>query len=204
MLASFYTTSIVATPMAYLKPNILTITNLEVLTNSEIYLLLKTDDTEGRITEARAYEAAAIRQFAKEAQYYIGEHTMQVITSDFTAGNLAANPVDTSTVEVKYLDAADAEQTLNSARILKMPHDGTISLSYLFDNTNVAPALSTRQDAVRINFIAGITDVTKIDPMVKHAIMQNIAYWFDKPEAVNARFETSFDRVINNFRLCWI
>jgi hypothetical protein len=188
----------------YLKPNILTRSNLAVLTNDEIYLLLKTDVSEGRITEARAYEAAAIRQIAKEAQYYIGEHTMQVVTNGFVAGNLAANPVVANTVVVKYLDKDDAEQTLAAERILKQPHDGTINISYLFDSTNVAPTISTRQDAVRVNFTSGITDITLVDPLIKHAIMQNIAYWFDKPEAVNARFETSFDRVINNFRLCWI
>jgi hypothetical protein len=188
----------------YLKPNILTRSNLAVLSDDEIYLLLKTDVAEGRITEARAYEAAAIRQIAKEAQYYIGSHTMQVVSSCFVAGNLAANPVVADTVQVKYLDKDDAEQTLAAERILKQPHDGTINISYLFDSTNVAPTLSTRQDAVRINFTAGITEVDKVDPLIKHAIMQNIAYWFDKPEAVNARFETSFDRVINNFRLCWI
>lgn len=188
----------------YLKPNILTRSNLAVLTDDEIYLLLKTDVSEGRITEARAYEAAAIRQIAKEAQYYIGVHTMQVVTNGFVAGNLAANPVVASTVEVKYYDALDADNTLSPERVLKQTHDGTISISYLFDSTNVAPILSTSQDAVRVNFTAGITDIEQVDPLIKHAIMQNIAYWFDKPEAVNARFETSFDRVINNFRLSWI
>lgn len=188
----------------YLKPNILTRSNLAVLTDDEIYLLLKTDVSEGRITEARAYEAAAIRQIAKEAQYYIGEHTMQVVSTCFLAGNLAANPVVVDTVIVKYLNKDNTEQTLNADLVLKQPHDGTINISYLFDSTNVAPTLSTRQDAVRVNFTAGITDIEQVDPLIKHAIMQNIAYWFDKPEAVNQRFETSFDRVINNFRLCWI
>ena len=188
----------------YLKPNVLTRSNLAVLTDAEIYLLLKTDLSEGRITEARAYEAAAIRQIAKEAQYYIGSHTMQVVSKGFVAGNLAANPVVSGSIVVKYYDATDTDQTLDSNLVLKQTHDGTISISYLFDSTNVAPTLSTRQDAVRVSFTAGITDANTVDPLIKHAIMQNIAYWFDKPEAVNARFETSFDRVINNFRLSWI
>jgi len=188
----------------YLKPNILTRSNLAVLTDDEIYLLLKTDADEERITEARAYEAAAIRQIAKEAQYYIGEHIMQVVSGCFSVGTLLANPVVLNTIVVKYLDKDNTEQTLNTDLVLKQPHDGTVFISYLFDSTNVAPTLSTRQDAVRVNFTTGITDVNEVDPLIKHAIMQNIAYWFDKPEAVNARFETSFDRVINNFRLCWI
>jgi hypothetical protein len=185
----------------YLSPSIITKTNLAVLTDDEIYLLLKTDVSEGRISEARIYEASAIRQLAKEAQYFIGDYEMLIISKNWLSFKIAARPVHQDTLQVQYYDTDNAIQTLDAENYYLEVHDDTIKIMF---TSNPMPELYDRIDAVKVSFNAGVTDVEEIDALAKHAIMQNIAYWFDKPEAVNQRFETSFDRVINILRLCWI
>lgn len=189
----------------YLSPNIITKAQLQVLTDSELYLLLKSDSSEGRITEARAYEASAISRFARDASYYIGAHTMAVVSTNWCSGTIAANPVSTTGLVVTYYDSTDQVQTLDAGNYYLEANDGLVTIKFTFKAlNNAAPALFDRPDAVKISFNAGHSTATTVDPLVKHAIMQHVAYWFDKPEEANHRYQTSFDIVINNFRLTWI
>lgn len=185
----------------FISPRILSKSNLTILTDSEIYLLLKTDSTEGRLAEARIYEASAISQLAKEAQYFIGSHNMIISQYSWLSFKIAARPVSTTGFVVKYFDTDNTEQTLDPENYFLEENDGTLKITF---TANPMPTLFDRPDAVNVTFTAGVTNAANLDPLIKHAITQNTAYWFDKPETVNARFETSFDRVVNIFRLCWV
>ncbi len=90
---------------------------------------------------------------------------------------------DVSTVEVKYFDADNVEQTvLTSAyAILEDMGGAFIRFNSSFDHPAV---YADRADAVQITLTAGYGDETKVPDDIKLAIKMMVSHWFDNRESV--------------------
>lgn len=173
-------------------------TSSVIITDEELYQFNKTDQSEGRITEARLYEQAAIDRFARECQVYIGNYTGQYKAPCFFNISIQETPV-LSLNHIKYFDESNVEQTLNDSEYYYNINDGVLKIQF----TGTMPAVYDRPDAVNISFTLGYLSAT-IPSIIKHAIIQSVTYWFNNPEEASRNYPTSFDRVINQFRRNWV
>lgn len=171
-----------------------------IIPDSELYLYNKTDQSEGRLLEARTYEQSAINRFKEEAQVYIGNFDGVINLHDFKDIIIDVTPVREVT-SIQYYDEENEIQTLDTSKYYVQINDGICRIMMLSDQT--FPEKATRPDAVKINFTCGYTSQT-IPALIKHAIIMHVTYWFNNPEEVGRSYPTSFDRVINQYRNNWV
>jgi uncharacterized phiE125 gp8 family phage protein len=85
-----------------------------------------------------------------------------------------------SVTSVKYLDADGAEQTLDPAGYVVLPHDGTL----VFNPSSVPSVFGTfaRPDVVRVRYVCGETAVEDVPETAKLAIKLLTAEWYVRRE----------------------
>jgi uncharacterized phiE125 gp8 family phage protein len=92
---------------------------------------------------------------------------------------LPAGPVQ-SVASVKYFDQNNADQTVSPADYFL---DNDV---LMFAKTFIQPSLYARPSAVRITYAAGYADAADVPEMIKTAIKQCVAHWYENREAVQA------------------
>lgn len=183
-----------------LRPIILTRpVSPNIFEDSFLYLITKSDVSEGRITELRLYEQSSKNQFEKEAGVFIGEHTFKIELDFFKSGVFESTPIKVADFEIQVkLKGATVYTVLNS-EFYELLIDEKSSLKFKND---LIPEI---EEDSKINITGRLGyNINDIPALIKHAIIMNICYWFDNPENVNKRFNTAFDSVIDNFRQSWV
>lgn len=110
-----------------------------------------------------------------------------------------------SNVVVRYSDASDVEQTVDSS-LYQVYDDGHSSMVW-FRRAFTAPVLyDDRLDPIRITFDAGYGDAADVPEAIKHAIKLLIGHWYENREEVIIgqldlrRLPAAFDTLISPFR----
>ncbi|MEM6381090.1 MAG: head-tail connector protein [Pseudomonadota bacterium] len=102
------------------------------------------------------------------------------------AGKIALPFPDVSDVAIRYRDAADAEQTLDSGvyELVSSPGRGAIRMRQAFDY----PALyDDAAEPVTIDLTAGFgANATDVPWTIKQAMLLLIAHWYEHREAASA------------------
>lgn len=112
---------------------------------------------------------------------------------------LPAGPVQ-SVASVKYFDENNVDQTVSPAEYFL---DNDV---LMFAETFNEPSLYDRPSAVRIEYDAGYADAAAVPEMVKTAIKQCVAHWYENREAVQAigplaMMPVGVDALIDSHRL---
>lgn len=87
-----------------------------------------------------------------------------------------------SVASVQYYAEGETELTTLDASNYVVA-TGTSPAMVVFNEDFDAPSLAARPDAVRINFVAGSTTSSAIDPSLKHAVRILLRHYYDNPEA---------------------
>ena len=107
--------------------------------------------------------------------------TWRVDIADWPACAYARLPFPdvTSPVSVKYSDADDAEQTLDSSNF-QLIEDARGGLVRFVDDFSAPAVFDDREDAVRISFVAGYGATADAVPMeLRVAVMMLARHWYD-------------------------
>ena len=173
-----------------------------ILSEEERYLYTKSDADQGRDAEVILYESMALERFRREAQVYVGNHTMKWAGACFRDCRVGVYPVrntEADPILIQYYDADNELQTLASSYYSIMPSDRSTAIVF----GNGLPSVYDRPDAVQMTFKVGYS-AAEVPALIKQAVVQQVAYWFDKPAEANKRFQTTFDYVIDIMRLTWV
>jgi len=143
-----------------LRSNLVALTAATAVTLDEfkIHLRMELDETNQDDVLEMYIEAAT-----KEAELYtrraLRESSWQAITDRFHyCLALDVAPIDVESIEVKYRDVNNVEQTLSSAQYTVKNFGPDEYLQIVFDGTSL-PTLYDRWDAVKIEFDAGYEEV---------------------------------------------
>ena len=177
-----------------LKPIIKTRPNLSIFTDPFLYLITKSDASEGRIEEIKLLEASAIEQFEKEAGIFIGEHTFEILLDNYKSGIFEFGPIQDEDFKIEVLLNNDLDYSDLDPEFYDLVIDDVCKLRFKGDLPKIQ-----KDSKIKISGKLGYTTGT-VPKMVKHAILMHITYWFDNPENTNKRFNTAFDTVIDTFR----
>lgn len=172
------------------------------LTEDEWYLFTKSSASEGRIGEINLYEMAGLQRLRREAQVYIGANEMKATAAAFCDCRFGVYPISQAEGEepvISYYDTDNELQVLAESNYTILPSDRGTSIIF-GDNL---PSVYDRPDAVVFELTVGYA-ADAIPELMKHAIIQNVCYWFDNPAEANKRFQTTFDYVVDLFRLTWV
>jgi uncharacterized phiE125 gp8 family phage protein len=125
------------------------------------------------------YLSVAREVFERLTGRVLSTQTYELAVPDWSDSGLISldrNPVSAIT-SVKYLDAAEAEQTLDPSNYLL--HTGEDSAAVLtFRGTFSPPTIADRHDAVRVNFTAGSATLAAVPHSQRQAIVLLAAHYF--------------------------
>lgn len=182
-----------------IKPKILTRPSTVIFTNDFLYLIAKSDSSEGRIEELRLLEFAAREKFEREAGIFIGDHTFRAELDNFCSGTFEYSPILSTDFVVKVtLEGANSETSLSSD-CYNVSFDEKTSIRFFSDKV---PKIA-KDTKIAIEGKLGYT-IDNMPKTIKHAIIMYITYYFDVPENHVKRHDTAFDTVIDNHRMAWI
>lgn len=182
----------------------------EWFTEEELYLLCKSDATEGRLAEMRMYELAGVNRLQKEAGVYVGDssYVTGVWTGcGFVNGGFSPtlfSPELLSAIAaiglvVKYYDAEDELQTLASSLYQLAIVMGRVVIVY----KDGLPAVYDRPDAVSVTCNVGFL-LANLPAVLKQSVGSHVVYWFDSPEESMKRYSSTFDYVVDMYRGSWV
>ena len=182
-----------------IKPKILTRPTSGIFTDDFLYLIAKSDESEGRIEELKLLEAAAREKFEREAGIFIGNHTFKAQLDIFNSAYFEYSPIKSDGFVVKVtLEGATTESVLDVS-CYDVDFDEKTSIKFYSDKV---PRIA-KDSKIVIEGNLGYTLET-IPKTIKHAIIMYITYYFDLPENHIKRHDTAFDTVIDNHRMAWI
>lgn len=112
----------------------------------------------------------------------------QIWRQDFAewSGALRLPFPDVASVEVKYSDTTNTDQTVSSSLYQLLEDERGVLVR--FGDSFASPSLyDDRQDRVRITLVTGFGDASAVPEPIKTAIKMLVAHWYANREAVGAQ-----------------
>jgi hypothetical protein len=182
-----------------IKPKILTRPTSGIFTDDFLYLIAKSDESEGRLEELKMLESSAREKFEIEAGIFIGDHTFRAELDNFWDSSFEYSPIRSTGFVIKVtLEGASTESILNT-NCYKVEFDVRTKIKFIPKNL---PKIA-KDSKIVIEGTLGHTLET-MPKTIKHAIIMFITYYFDLPENHVKRHDTAFDTVIDNHRQGWV
>ncbi len=94
---------------------------------------------------------------------------------------LTVTPVASVASVQYYAEGETSLTTLDAGNYILAT--GVTPAALVFNEDFDAPALASRPDAVRINFVAGAATPNAVDPSLRHAVRILLRHYYDNPEA---------------------
>lgn len=126
----------------------------------------------------------ATSQLENDCDICLLTQTIRVYAEDWCGDEiyLPKRPIQ-SISSVKYYDSSNTQQTLSTDVYYLNAPERSVELKY----NQVWPSLTTRWDAVEVNYVCGYTAASLVPANARHALMLLIGYYFGQNRGDNDR-----------------
>lgn len=159
-------------------------------------IILASDDT-SRDDELNDLIAAAVEQWESDTDSCLMARTLRVYLESLSGDEiyLPSRPV-ASITSILYFDDGNTQQTLSTSVYDLDQGERSVNLKF----NQVWPSLSTRWDAVQVNYVAGVSSLADVPAIAKRAVMLLIGYYFAKNRGDNdgANDMRAYERLVQH------